>query len=140
MDKKFATLTAIFFLSFVLFATLVVFRNPITTLTRATEESNPSAQTSKMIVFPLSLPADGKAASTITVFVANANEKPLANKVVTAKTTLGDLNQTSTVAEGSNAKAEFRLTSSTPGVAEITVTIDNTVTLKPITVEFTPVP
>ncbi len=138
MDKKFTALTAVFFLSFLLFATLVVFKAPITTFTRASEETTPSAETSRMIVYPLSLPADGTSESVITVFVANSKEKPLPNKIVSATTSLGQLSAQSVTSEGANAKAEFKLSSSTPGTAQITVTIDNSVNLKPVTIEFTP--
>ena len=136
MDKKFTALTGLFFLSFLLFVTLVVFNNPLTTLTRASEESDPSAATSKMIVYPLTLPADGKSESTITVFVANSKQKPLPNKVITASTTLGDLKEQSVVAAGQNAQGSFELSSTTPGTAELTITIDNTVKLKPVTIQF----
>lgn len=137
MDKKFTALIGIFFLSLVLFATIVVFRAPLTSLTRANEEQNASAEFSRMIVFPLSLPADGKSESTITIFVANLKQKPLPNKVISVSTTLGEFKQQSTISEGVNAKAEFQLSSSVPGTATVSVTLDNNVKLKPITIEFT---
>lgn len=139
MDKKFTALIGIFFLSFVLFATIVVFRAPLTTLTRASEELKASSEFSRMIVFPLSLPADGKSEVDIAVFVANLKQKPLPNKVVSITTTLGEFKQQSAVSEGVNAKADFQLTSSVPGTATVTVTLDNSVKLKPVTIEFTEV-
>lgn len=136
MDKKLVSLLFLFFLMFGVFASIVVFNAPLSTLTRAKEETVPSAEKSKIIYYPFSSKADGASEVTIYVFVTSVTDKPLTNKVVTLTTSLGQLKETSQVSQGTDAKAIFYLTSQTPGLAVVETTIDNSVKLKPVSVNF----
>ena len=136
MDKKLVSLLFLFFLMFGVFASMIVFNAPLSTLTRAKEETVPSAEKSKLIYYPFSAKADGQSQVTIYVFVTSVTDKPLANKTVTLSTTLGEFKETTQVSQGADAKTTFYLTSNTPGIAEITATIDSDIKLKPVSVNF----
>lgn len=128
MDKKLSALLILFVLIFSLFIIFLVFRKPIATFTRAKEELIPSSESSIIFAWPLTAKA-GSDKININVFVRNANNLPLFNKVVTLKTNLGfieTINQTT----DKLGKANFTLTSQNPGIAEITAIIDNQIQLK----------
>lgn len=136
MNKKLFALLMLFFISFGLFAFVTVFNKPITQLTRAKEDSVPSAERSRMIVWPLNVKSDGTTGATITVFVVSESDKPLPNKVVTVSNTLGQFKETA-VTSDSSGKSVFTLTSQTPGIAEIEVMIEPNIKLaKKISVKF----
>jgi len=69
MDKKIIGLMLVFFLSFGIFMTVLVFNKPINQLTRAKEESVVSEKNSLVFACPLNAQADGKSQNKITVFV-----------------------------------------------------------------------
>ena len=123
MDKKLLGLMFLFFLSFALFASMVIFEKPLSNLTRAKEELAPSAKDSLIFAWPLTTKADGKTESTITVFVRNIKTEPLTDKVVSVKTNLGTLKE-ATVTSDKEGKAEFHLISDTPGLAEVSATVE----------------
>lgn len=123
MDKKLLGLMFLFFLSFALFASMVIFEKPLSNFTRAKEELAPSTADSLIFAWPLTTKADATTPSTITVFVRNVKTKPLSNRIVTVSSTLGTFKENS-VTSDKEGKAEFHLTSDTPGIAEVTAKIE----------------
>jgi hypothetical protein len=123
MDKKLLSLISLFFLTFGIFAGVVVFNKPLTQFTRAKEDVLPSPDTSLILAWPLEAAADGKTDVMVSVFVRTVTNKPVGNKVVTATTNHGTIREASqtTNAEG---KAVFTLTADSPGVAEVAATVD----------------
>lgn len=137
MDKKLTGLLSLFFLSFALFAVMVVFQEPLSHLTRAKEEFEASGDHSLMFAWPLSAVADGKSGSTITVFVRSTKGRPLSNKTVAVSSSLGQVQSIETTSD-KEGKATFRVISDTPGIAEIQAVIDNNVPItQKVTVKFT---
>lgn len=128
MDKKLSALLIFFVLIFSLFISYIIFREPIATFTRAKEELIPSSESSLIFAWPLTAKT-GLDKININVFVRNANNLPLSNKNVTLKTNLGFIERNSQTTDKSG-KASFILTSQSPGIAEITATVDNQVQLK----------
>ncbi|MBI3619716.1 Ig-like domain-containing protein [Candidatus Roizmanbacteria bacterium] len=136
MDKKMLSLVAIFILTFTLFTTLLVFKGPIARFTRASEEYNVSADNSILLGCPLILKADGLANCTIYSFITSKKGTPLANKNVRLSTSLGLLTPPSAVTDNTG-KAQFNLTSTTPGVAIVKATVEDvTVLTHPIKITF----
>lgn len=132
MDKKLIVLMFLFILSFVLLITLIFFNKPIAILTRASEELIPSGESSLIFVPQVfnKVKADGKTPVEIDIFVRNIKNVPLGNKKVTVSSSLGTIkeNDLSTGNDSQNAnygKAVFFLTSDSPGIANITATIDH---------------
>lgn len=128
MDKKLFSLVLLFFVSFVIFSSLVVFNKPLTQFTRAREDTTASAQESLIIsrksdgsaiIEPLV--ADGTDGAEITVFVRNSSKRNLDSKAVTVTTSLGQIREsTQNTVDG---KAIFHLSSPIPGQATLTVTV-----------------
>jgi hypothetical protein len=136
MDKKFLFLSTTFVLSFMLFISMMVFNKPLSRLTRAKEEFLPSAQTSLILAWPLTVIADGKTPVNINVFIRNNKNVPLSNKRVTLNSTIGEIKEIQSVTDKAG-KANFVLTSSNPGVAEVDAIVDNSVKLEQkITIKF----
>lgn len=135
MSKNLVGLMVLFFFSFVLFATMVIFREPIGRITRAKEDLATSERNTVVLAWPLRLPADGKSKCKITVFVRSTNGKPLSNKNVTLTSSSGAIDP-SLVISDKEGKAEFQLSSSTPGIAEIEATADNLKVIQKISVKF----
>lgn len=123
MDKKLIGLVTIFLLLFGLFTSVLIFNEPLISFTRARDELAPSASKSIIFAWPLKLPADGVSKSAITVFVRNEKGGALSNKRVALNSTLGTLSAPSVVSN-KNGKAEFTISSATPGVAKLQATID----------------
>lgn len=137
MDRKLLALISLFFISFAFFAALTVGYRPIITLIRAREDFTPSPARSRIIAWPLSsLKSDGLAQSEINVFIVSNSDKPIANKVVTLSSSLGQIKENS-VTTDNNGKATMHLISTVPGIAEIQATVDNNIVLsQKITVKF----
>jgi hypothetical protein len=136
MDKKLVGLMLIFFLTFGLFTSVLVFNKPLSRLTRAKEEFLPSSNASLIFAWPLTAKADGGETVAVNIFVRNANNLPLPNKKVSVITTLGNINELQPTTDKSG-KATFNLSSASPGLAELTATVDNQVQLKQkVTVKF----
>lgn len=136
MDKKLVGLMFIFFLSFGVFASLLVFKNPIARLTRASEEFAPSSENSLIIGCPLPIKADSVSACKLFVFVTSKKGTPVANKTVSVATTLGNFKVASQTSDN-NGKAVFELTSATPGEAKVSATVDNTIPVtKTVIIQF----
>lgn len=136
MDKKLFLLISLFFLSFLIFTSILVFNKPLTQLARAKEDLTPSIDKSKILAYPLySIAANGQAESLISVFINSASEKPLANKVVSLNTSLGELTPQS-AATDANGKAVFRIRSTSPGVANIEASVDSLKLRQTVSVKF----
>jgi len=136
MDKKLTTLFLVFLLSFSLFATIVIFIKPLTQLTRASEENNPSPNSSLIFAYPLTVKADGKTTANLNVFVRSYKGTPLANKPVAVTTSLGQIKTISNITD-KTGKATFSLTSQDKGVAEIEAVVNNNIKLaQKVTVKF----
>ena len=128
MDKKLIGLMSVFFLFFFIFAFAVALPNTFFKLSQVTQaqvETVPSTESTRILAWPLyNIKANGKAVSTITVIVRNAKTKPIEGKIVTVTTTLGKIKESS-LSSNKEGMSIFHLTSDTPGVANIEVTIDN---------------
>jgi cytoskeletal protein RodZ len=135
MSKSLIGLFSLFFLAFALFATMVLFRTQIASITRAKEDSVPSEKNTLVFAWPLRLPADGKSESTITVFVRSSNGRPLSSKVVTATSSLGQI-QNSPATSDKEGKVTFQLSSDTPGVANIQTTAEDVKILQSVSIKF----
>ncbi len=129
MDKKLTGLILIFLLCFTLFTSIIVFNKPLSRLTRAKEEFIPSANTSLIFAWPLSAEADGKSLVSVNVFVRNANNTALPNKKVSLTSNLGKISEVQPITD-KTGKATFNLTSNSPGIAELTATVDNQIQIK----------
>lgn len=136
MDKKITGLLLIFLLSFGIFTTIVVFNKPLTQFTRASEENNPSPNSSLIFAWPLTTKADGKTVANINVFVRSYKGSPLSNKVVTLKSTLGQVKEINNTTD-KTGKAIFALTSGEKGIAEVEATVNNTLKIvQKVSVKF----
>lgn len=135
MDKKLSGLLVLFFLSFFVFVSVVVFRKPITRFTRASSVTA-SADKSIIIAWPLTVIANRNEPVTVSVFVRSENSTPVPNKTVLLQSSLGAVSPISAVSD-ENGKAVFTLTNSQPGEAVLSATIDNTITTtQKITVRY----
>lgn len=136
MDKKLVGLMVLFFLTFGIFSTLVVFNKPITQATRAKEDFAPSGSNSIIIVWPLKVPADGKSTALITIFVRSASDKPVSNKQVSLSSSLGKIKNINEMSD-KEGKVEFQLSSSEKGIAEINAMIDESIEItQKVSVKF----
>lgn len=137
MDKKFLSLVFLLFLAATLFTSLVIFREPLRTFTRAAQESVPSSSSSLIFYEPImNVKADGKSYATINVFIRNAKNVPIADKTVRLETTLGQINAVKPITDN-NGQANFTLTSSSAGEAAVSAFVDNNIELQQkITVKF----
>lgn len=135
MDKKLATLGAVLFISFLIFAVYIFFDGTPSTLIRASESTTPSVQTSLVFAWPLTVTADGVSESEITVYIRNKDNKGVAAKPVSIQTDLGVVKE-KIVTSDSDGKAVFHLTSSEKGIAEIVSLVDNKKLLRKVSVKF----
>ncbi len=136
MDKKLLGLIVAFFVTFLLFTTVIIFHKPITQAIRATEENTPSGESSLIFAWPLSEKADGVKQVSVDVFVRSKSNKPLSKKTVNVTTTLGNIQPVSNLSD-SAGKTTFIISSTTAGIAQLTATIDNSITLqKTLSVKF----
>ncbi len=108
--------------------------------TKAEAKFTPSPKNSLLLVYPLMTAADGSSKVRIDVFVRNDNKdkepEPLGNKKVRLSSTLGSLDKTEFISD-KNGQATFYLSSDTPGVAEVSAIVDDTIVLnQKVTVEF----
>lgn len=136
MDKKLLGLVVVFFVIFILFTTAIIFQKPLTQAIRATEENTPSGASSLIFAWPLSEKADGVSQVKIDVFVRSKSNRLISKKTVKITTTLGNIQPVSSVSDDVG-KTTFIITSSTPGVAELSAIIDNSITLqKTLSIKF----
>lgn len=136
MDKKLIALISIFVFSFLLFITIVFINNPTQNLARASKTSDPSAQNSIIIVWPLSSKAGEDKTIQINVFARDKDNRPLEGKNVVLKTTLGKISQNNLKTGKKTGKATFILTSNETGTAEISAAINNIELEMKVTIKF----
>ncbi len=129
MDKKLIGLMLLFVLSFTIFISVIVFNKPLSTLTRAKEDAEPSDTKSLMFAWPLSTKADGRSEVTISVFVRTTTDKPLSGKKVSIVTNHGTIREVTSETDKSG-KATFMLFSDSPGVADLTALIESSLSLQ----------
>ncbi|MBI4066830.1 Ig-like domain-containing protein [Candidatus Gottesmanbacteria bacterium] len=146
-DKKFIALSSIFFLMFIFGMGTLFVQEPISNYLRAT-----TAQVSSEKSFITAIPQIGKTEGSISetkpaqikvnVYIRTDSGDLLAQKTVKLSTDLTSVNISPSDTQDTNkdGKAEFILTSTTPGVAQLTAqeltsgkTISNS-----LSVEFTP--
>jgi hypothetical protein len=138
MDKKFIFLMIAFFLFFGFFIIKTSFNGQISSFTRASEETDPSATTSLIFAWPLTAKIGNNVA--VNIFIRNAKNFPLNQKLVTLKTNMGKINNSGleiSSKSDKDGKASFILTSDSPGIAELNALVDNKVQInQKITVKF----
>jgi hypothetical protein len=76
-----------------------------------------------MLAYPLTVKADGQSASQINVFIRSSTGIPVSNRTVVMKTNLGSI-APSTRATDSKGQANFKIISSTEGIANVEALID----------------
>lgn len=136
MDKKLVGLMLLFMLSFGLFVTITVFNKPLTSFTKAKEQFLPSSESSLVFAWPLTAKADGAYSVQVNVFVRNGANIPLPNKKVHLNTTLGTVRNNDSETDKAG-KTTFVVNSNSPGLAELSVLVDNQIQLKQkISVKF----
>lgn len=128
MDKKLLGLIALFFVSFTVFSSIIIFGSTITKFTRAREDTNPDMKNSIVVTYPITVKADGTSQATVTVFLRNKFNKLLDNKQVSLNTTFGEVSEGSVATK--DGKATFHISSRAPGAAEITASVDGGTTLE----------
>jgi hypothetical protein len=135
MDKKLISLVVLFIATFIFFIAILFFNEPLSQLTRATEETQPSPKTSLIFAWPLTVKADGSESSQVNVFVRNENNKLISNKKVELRSSFGDIKNTVTISD-TNGKTTFELTSTAPGTADITAVVEGVKIENSLTVKF----
>ncbi len=127
---------SLFFVAFLFFTSLIVFKNPLSTVTRAEKATQPSGTNSLLFAWPLSAKADGQTEVKIDVFVRSEANGPLENKSVSLSSTLGTVKTLSSSSD-KGGKTTFSLSSATPGIAELSATIENSTPLtQKLTIKF----
>ncbi len=136
MDNRIVVLMGIFFFVFILFIGMIIFKDPLTRLTRAKEDTLPSVVDSVVFAWPLTAKADGKENVSITVFLRSNKGIPLSNKKVKLKSNIGLIKE-STVVSDSGGKSTFILFSENEGTATIEAIAEDIYVLeKKVTVLF----
>lgn len=140
MDNKIIGLLVIFFLSFAIFIIFVFFNKPLSTLTRASEESKTvSPAESKIIFYPYTVKADGKSSSVIQVFLVSIKGNPIKDKRVRLQTSLGSVVESElSKSDEDHSYYTFHLISNIEGTAQVEAIVDNNMILnQKISVLFT---
>lgn len=136
MDKKLAGLMSLFFLSFSIFISVLIFEKPLSRFTRAAEDSKPSSAKSLIFAWPLSSSVARSESIKVDVFIRSESGNPIPSRKVLVESTLGSLTPNNAVSD-KNGKATFSLTSDTAGTADLSAVIDNTVPIsQKISVRF----
>ncbi|PIV09186.1 hypothetical protein COY89_02725 [Candidatus Roizmanbacteria bacterium CG_4_10_14_0_8_um_filter_36_36] len=125
----------LFFFSFFIFFSMLVFNKPISQLIKASQELTPSANNSIVLVWPINAKADGQSQATITVFLRNENNYPVSDKSVSITSTVGRIKEAEITTDKSG-KAEFHLISDTPGTAKIVASSGSLELTEKISVKF----
>ncbi len=134
MDKTLLGLLMMFFLAFTVFMTFVVFNDQLTAVTRASTDVV-SPEKTYTFAWPLTLEADGKTESEITVFVRNDEGKGISGKTVRLTSPVGEIKEPTFVTDA-NGKATFHISSGSPGLAEIEVVVDNNPIRNNVSIQF----
>lgn len=137
MDRKFVVLMTIFFVVFGVFVSSTLFSKQISSLVKASAETEPSSATSLIFAWPLT--AKVGSSVDVNIFVRNANNFPLDKKAVRLVTNLGNVNgsQESFAESDKTGKVSFVLTSDVVGIAELTAFVNSNIQLtQKVTVKF----
>jgi hypothetical protein len=138
MDKKLTGLMSVFLLSFALFLSLVFLNTTLGKNSRASSTTKPSTDNSFILAFPLELSTTSATPSSLTIFVRDADTKPLQNRNVALSATAGSV-QPSTVTTDTDGKAtaQFSCNGASPSeVAQINAVVDNSFQLtKTVTIK-----
>jgi len=134
MDKTLLGLLMLFFLAFIIFITFVVFNDQLTSVTRASTDVI-SPEKTYTFAWPLTVEADGKSESEITIFVRNDEGKGISGKTVRLSSPVGKIKEPSLVTDAAGRVA-FRISSSNPGLAEIEVVVDNNPIRNNVSIQF----
>lgn len=134
MDKTLLGLLMIFFLAFTIFMTFVIFNDQLTTVTRASTDIV-SADKSLIFAWPLTLKADGKTETEVTIFVRNDEGKGISDRAVRLTSSVGTVKEAGATTDKAG-KALFHLSSTTPGIAEIETVVDNNPIRKKVSIKF----
>jgi len=124
MEKKLAGLISIFFLTFFVLVSVVVFNKPLSRFTRAAEDSRTSTSKSLIFAWPLSAQVADSKTIKIDVFVRSESGIPIPKRKVVVSSTHGEVSPKVRLSDNTG-KASFSLTSKTIGTAQISATIDN---------------
>lgn len=125
-----------FFATFVVFMVVIVFQEPLTQAIRATEENSPSGTSSLIFAWPLTEKADGNTQVKVDVFVRSQSNRPISKRAVVLSSSLGNVAPASSVTDDAG-KATFVVISSTPGIAQLSATIDGSISLqKTLSIKF----
>ena len=135
MDKKLLSLVILFITTFIFFIAILFFNEPLSKLTRAREETFPSADKSLIFAWPLSVKADGTQVSDVNVFIRNNDNKLISNQKVELRSTLGEIKNITTLSDA-NGKTTFKLSSLTTGFAEITAIVEGIKLTNKLTIKF----
>ncbi len=135
MNKKLVLMMIVFFISFLLFVSWVVFEKPLSRLTRAKEEFLPSTKHSLIIAYPLTVKADGKSKSEINVFIRSTINMPISNATINLTSNLGSITPGSSITN-KEGKVTFTITSKQPGVASIEAKVNSQLLEKKISILF----
>lgn len=123
MDKKLTGLISLFFLTFFVFISLIVFKTPLSRFTRAAEESKVSSAKSLIFAWPLSASISSAQTVKVDVFVRSETGNPIPKRQIAVDSSLGTVSP-KVVSSDSTGKASFTLTAKAAGTAELTATID----------------
>jgi hypothetical protein len=136
MDKKLLTISSLLIITFLVFTGYLLFNGPISNFTRAANQGG-SVSPSNSLVFawPLTIAADGRSTSSVTVFLRDGEGRGIAQQRVTISTTIGSIDSETKVTDP-DGKVVFEIFSTTPGVANLEFFIDNRKLEKSITVQF----
>ncbi len=126
MDRKLAGLISLFFLTFFVFLSVMVFQKPLSRFTRAAEDSEPSAEKSLMFAWPLTIHPTPNDSVKIDVFVRSKTGKPLATRELVMNATLGTISPKTAITD-KFGKASFTLTSEEVGTSTVTAIVDNSI-------------
>lgn len=135
MDKKLLSLVILFITTFIFFIAVLFFNEPLSKLTRAREETFPSADKSLIFAWPLSVKAGGVEVSDVNVFIRNNDNKLISNQKVELRSSLGEIKNINTLSDA-NGKTTFKLSSLTPGSAEITAVVEGIKLSNKLTIKF----
>lgn len=125
----------LFVVSFFAFISFLLFGNQLTTITQA---SNAEASPTESLIFawPLEVPANGTSTSEITVFVRTEEGKGVTDAQVELIPTMGEVFGSPGFTD-KNGEVSFQISSTTQGVAEIEVIVDNIPIQRTVSVKFT---
>ncbi len=136
MDKKLLTISSLLIITFLIFTGYLLFSGPIGNFTRAANQGGAASPSNSLVfAWPLTVPADGRSTSSITVFLRDSEGRGISQQKVTIAASIGVADETTKVTDP-DGKVIYKLSSTTAGVANLDFFIDNRKLEKSITVQF----